>query len=249
MFKKFNRWMRFDPPEALSWDGWEDFDADFKKQAPIRYFLVKVFWAGIRKRAYRLTGIHRWVLHRTVRRFHVVDTGLEPGYYDKDTLILHGAFSILVDYVEQEVAWMEVIFDKEAMKKELGWRYYLPRLFRPEYRNREAGLKHLDWEATLDSEDLHPNEQSPDQAKRARELKALYLWWTEERPKREELEYPLDDTIGLDSLSQKWKKANPDKDEAISKWARNSHIQEEAWAQEDTMMLIKLIKLRRGMWT
>lgn len=249
MLEKFRRWIAFNPPSALSWDDWEKFDTEFKEKAPIRYFLVKVIGSGARRYAYRLSEIPRWVQYRTTRRFHMIDTKLEPGYYDKDTLILHGMFSILVDYVEGELAWMEIAFSTEEMKKELGWRYHLPRMLRPKYRNREAGLKHLDWEATLDSEALHPNERSPDQARRAKEIKALYLWWTEERPKRKELEHPLDETVGLNSLSQKWKQANPKKDAALTKWARDSHTLEEAWAHEDTVMLLKLVKIRRGLWT
>ncbi len=34
---------------------------------------------------------------------HIIDTGLAPGYHDKDTLLLHTTMSILVQYVENDV--------------------------------------------------------------------------------------------------------------------------------------------------
>jgi hypothetical protein len=45
-----------------------------------------------------------WVLHRLVpkHRYHVVNTGLRPGYHDIDERILHASMALLCDYVEAE---------------------------------------------------------------------------------------------------------------------------------------------------
>lgn len=64
-------------------------------------FEIKWLW----KRLCWQTGELYWkIRHRTVNRFHVVDTGLKPDYYDKDIILLHACFNLLVDFVEVECA-------------------------------------------------------------------------------------------------------------------------------------------------
>jgi hypothetical protein len=249
MFRKFIDWLEFHPPTALSWDGWTDFNKEFREKAPIRYFLVKVLWARARRIAYLFTEAQRWVEYRTVRRYHVLDTGLPPGWHDVPEKMLHVNFNMLVDYVEQECAWIHIAFDEEKRKEVLGWRYHAPRFFRRNWRNKELGIQHLEWEMTLDDPDLPVYDQSPHQAAKARKVMMLYRWWTEERPLREELEYPLEDSPGLETLSQRWKSANPEKDAALTDWSKEFHALEEAWKAEDNAMLIELVKVRHGLWT
>ncbi len=43
-----------------------------------------------------------WIQYRTTERHHVVHTGLRPGYYDADYLLLHASFRLLKDFVEKE---------------------------------------------------------------------------------------------------------------------------------------------------
>ncbi len=44
-----------------------------------------------------------WVYHRAVRPFNVVRIrSLSPDYHDKDDLMLHACFQLLVDFVEVE---------------------------------------------------------------------------------------------------------------------------------------------------
>lgn len=59
-----------------------------------------MYWG--KRLKYRLDNLKWWFLHRTVDKYHVVDTGLEPGYYDVPERMLHACFQLLVDYVEKE---------------------------------------------------------------------------------------------------------------------------------------------------
>jgi len=43
-----------------------------------------------------------WLLYRTICRFHIIKTGLKPGYYDTDTLLEEAMYSLLVKFVEKE---------------------------------------------------------------------------------------------------------------------------------------------------
>jgi hypothetical protein len=56
-----------------------------------------------------------WIKHRTIDRYHVVGTGLPPGYYDKDTQMLHACFSLLVDFVEVECGGVA------SLKRQAKW--------------------------------------------------------------------------------------------------------------------------------
>jgi hypothetical protein len=53
----------------------------------------------------RVKDTYYWVRHRTVDKYHVVRTGLEPGYYDKDTQMIHACFNLLVEFVDREQPW------------------------------------------------------------------------------------------------------------------------------------------------
>lgn len=52
-----------------------------------------------------------WVLHRYSRRhrYNIIETGLPPGYYDIDVLMLHGMFSLLRRYIEDEMGGVEEV--------------------------------------------------------------------------------------------------------------------------------------------
>lgn len=53
----------------------------------------------------------RWLAYRLhpKHRYHLIDSGLPPGYYDVDTLILNGCFSLLCRYVEIEHGGADVL--------------------------------------------------------------------------------------------------------------------------------------------
>lgn len=247
MYKKFIKWMGFNPPSALSWDGWSDFRKKFKQKAPIRYFIIHTLIDNIQKPfiriKYKLSN-----LRSHLRRFDRVQTDLKTGYYDVDTRMIHACFSLLTDYVEIECAWMQVVFDKEKKANFLGLQRFLPRLLRHSIRSRKHGMEHLQWETTLADPDLDPFEQSPSQADRAEKVIDLYTWWKDVRPNRVKLKAP-DRDVGLESLGDRWKEANPEMAAAISEWGKKSYAQDEAWDKEDTEMLIELMRIRTGLWT
>lgn len=65
-------------------------------------------------------ALHRarlWVLYRTHPRhkFHLVDTGLKPGYYDQDILILHACMSLLGNYIK----WHGGLEDLDRFSRDL----------------------------------------------------------------------------------------------------------------------------------
>jgi hypothetical protein len=192
--------------------------------------------------------------NRFVDKTHYLHTDLEPGkWHEFENRILHGSFTELVNFVEIETAWHHVLWaDKEERKK-----YHVPfwrrhRILRfQRWRCPQAGIDHLKWEMQL--------EEPTHQRDRAHELMFLYTWWKEVRCKREDewVESGLrafwdsmetkygSDWLGLGGRSKLTKAEQAEYD----RLSKAMHDLEEARFQEDEDMLIRLVKLRRSLWT
>lgn len=251
--KNINSWINYNPPRALTIKGWRTFDKDFQEHAPIRYWYKHTL-----KRAivypikWKYEAICDWFRYRTYDRYHVITTGLEPGYCGIDKQILYSNFNMLKDFVEiskasQEYRWTG-IYEKEASwcEKHVPFYYVLY-----PFRRADLGIKTLVWETTLDDPTLPELEQSPTQAVYAREIMSLYTWWTTTRPARKEIEFSHYDDQGLGMLGSLDDDFNKDaedyKKHVDSMQAYNN--QEDLWEKEDDEMLIRLIKIRNVLWT
>ena len=247
-----------------------------------------------------LNDLEREIAYRTYDKYQVVDTKLKPGYYDKDTLILHANFALLVDFVEVELAdYPDTILSK------IGG--YLPRFIErplfPDHRSADEGLKHInqriiDHRKPYSKKDSGPwgNKEQFDKWQKHHldfwlEVKSLYIWWTKERPNRKDDHDVVGLTIFRAKMDKKYKKTSefvederdipvvfpslwdkirekifklPRRREklyvmksSLNKTERKQeralynklHKLEQARDKEDTDNLIRLIKIRQGMWT
>lgn len=244
--------MAYQPPYALSSKGWSSFRKEFKQKAPIRYWIHYDFRKKITlpiKWKYR--EISNWFRYRTVDRYHILNTGLEPGYYEIDTRMLNVNFNMLKDFVEVELAWRTLLNNIEYRNEVKNFWMYLKLPFvHYWFRSPEHGLRYLEWETTLDDPALPLMERCEAQAVNAREVIALYIWWVKDRPTRKEVPYaPLprdedcDDDIfgGFDHSTEEYK--------AFAKSCDERQAQSEIWDKEDDEMLFRLIKIRKNLWT
>lgn len=261
-------------PASATMLEWRRWHADFKTRYPIVYWVVEDFFDSTQN-AFMWTGdmlddIRYTLYNRFVAQPHVLHTRLKKGqYYEVDTRMLHGLFETLVDFIEVEKAWHRVAWDQEARAKyKLPWYKRVPYWLRwKEWRCPEAGIDHLQWEMTLthDYEWLPEEEQSQQptrgmptpQAESAKEQLELYTWWKNVRPARPD---PMDEggwSEYCDNLRRKhgdmWigmDEENTDDEREAGKLALDkTHTLETAYEQEDDAMLIRLIKLRRHLWT
>lgn len=258
-----------DKPMATTAKGWREWEQRARREQPIAYWLHEVAFEWL-KSAYRsaikpFNDLRYAIRCRFFDKYHVINTGLPPTYHDADTRMLHGMFNLLVDFVEVEKAWMHVVFDSEERKKRkhpwwsLGWTRFKA------FRDPEAGIDHLRWETTLDDPNKPAHEQCPSQAETAREILVLYYWWKEIRPSRPD---PMDasgwsaycdrrrdeakeknggkasawDMLDFDDETP----ADRDESSAILDNCRDIETQQ---IQEDQDMLIRLIKIRKALWT
>lgn len=252
IFTKFSRWLEYNPPGALSTRGWRLFKKEFKEKAPIRYWFrhtfrykvyLPIFW--------KYKAIRDWIRFRTYDRYHVVNTGLPPGYYGAEHRMFHASFEILKEFVEVELAWHSYVWSEE--RKNISFlEKYVPfyRIFKP-FRSKEWGLKHLDWAATLDDPKLPPHERCDHQAVSAREIRELYLWWVDIYPERKTLPIPDYDNQGMGTLGCLDEDFDPDAEDYKNFreiMVHNNNL-EESWREEDTAMLVRLVKVRGHLWT
>lgn len=242
--------MNYNPPGSLSSKGWRLFDKEFKEEAPIRYWIKEDFkHAIIYPIKWKYRAISDWIRYRTYDRCHVVKTGLKPGYCDITTQMLNVSFNMLKDFVECELAWSR--FQWESTLPWYRKIRIVRRYIRATFRDPKLGLEHLDWAATLDDPRLPPKDRCDHQAISARETRELYIWWVNTRPARKEIEIPKykDQGLGiLSPLDEDFDRNSPDfkKFEEAMKTQRDL---DEEWKIEDTEMLVRLVKVREGLWT
>jgi len=215
---------------------------------------------------------NRWVTRTHQLTAHPRD--IKPGsWHDLGNRFLPCLFNELVDYVEVELAWWHIAWDSEA-KSKYGAPFWASGWFRwRSWRSRAAGLDNLDWQCNLrwtedevakDSEKLG---QLTDQAIRAQEILALYRWWTEVYPNRPD---PHDASGWTELCEQRRSRAREEADDdddifwlsSLSGSRENEqerakttesldlcHKIEQQYEDEDTEMMIRLIKIRGALWT
>ena len=252
-FNKFDHWLSYSPPGSMSSKGWRLFREEFKEKAPIRYYFHNDFRKNfVWPFKWKYRDGKYWIRYRTFDRYHIVDTGLKPDYYEIDTRMLHASFNMLKEFVEVEQAWSSYCWSDEY--KKASWcEKHMPfyRVFYP-FRRPDIGITHFEWASTLDDPSLPPHQRMELQAEAARETLILYNWWVNERPNRKEVVVPSYKNQGLgdimSSLDSDFDRTAPDYVEH-EKAMTERMDQEEAWKQEDEDMLIRLVKIRRSLWT
>ena len=177
-----------------------------------------------------------YIRNRWIDKTHYLKTGLKPGgYYEFDTRIIHGLFNELVDYVEMELAHLSK-WDttknytfKNGRCVEAALDYFKEVEDRVEKtRNRMAEQPKTSpfYSSLIDN--LSFDERH---LEKTNEIKKLYEWWTKIRPLREDPYLAIEE----ETHGEKWIK--------LIELALNKH------EEEDTEMLIRLIRTRRSLWT
>jgi hypothetical protein len=211
-----------------------------------------------------------YIENRWIAKTHVLKTNLSPGeFHELDTRILHGLFTELVDFVEIDKAYEQIYWcsNKEDRKKyNVPWYSKWRLLNLPVWRCVQAGLDRLNWEILLKHgendgiESDHELYGKPtSQAEHAQEVLKLYNWWRIDRPDRPDDSRELSGLNAFcDSMESKYgrhwlfgdkQRMTPQEESEYRRLSTASHDLKESWEQEDTDMLIRLIKIRRGLWT
>lgn len=261
---KFADWIRGKPSiehgTSEEWDAW-------RKQAKrkrFRYWLAEhgldYLQSIICSPIALINAITRYIRHRFVAKTHALTSNFKRGtWYEWDERLLYCVFDELINFVETEFAYQNYISSDEDRKKyHIQW--YRKFLKLGVWRCPESGLDYLNWASALKYEEDELSKNDPKlgkptpQASAAQEVLLLYRWWTIERPKRPDaadisgynthcIERKNTDNEILNS-----KKSENDLNEARALLDACNKIENE-YDNEDTEMLIRLIKIRHYLWT
>ena len=266
---KFADWLRGTAKggakTGLEWRQWKKAS---KEKHPIRYWIAEegldqlqdfIFWP-----IDKLYAIKYWIVNRYVSKTHALTSNLKKGqYHEIDTRMIHCLFDELVNFVEIEQAWSHIVWDDKAHKMfEVPW--YAKGWFRTRtWRDPEAGISYLTWASKLTFKEDYgfepsdPNYGKPTpQAETATETLVLYYWWKDIRPARPDPH----DASGWTELCNRrrsnvdadmwWIEDQTDDEKAETRSSLDICNKLEAeYDKEDEDMLIRLIKIRRGLWT
>jgi len=204
---------------------------------------------------------NRWVTRTNSLTAHVKD--IKPGQWqDVGNRFLPCLFNELVDFVEIETAWSQIAWGEKEDTAKYNSPFYATGWFRwRTWRCPEAGLDNLKWQSELiHNEDYCKDEpyymKPTPQAVKAQEILALYQWWTEVYHNRPDAYNASGwtDYCEASRLSNGGKiNWSSDKSPELKKQSSKAHkaLQklEADYEKEDTEMMIRLIKVRHGLWT
>lgn len=273
----FADWLRGTPkPGAETSLGWAQWHKASKEKNPIRYWMAEEGLDYIQSFLWwpidRVYDVKYYINNRWVTRTHCLTAhprDIPRGQWrDVGYRFLPCLFNELVDFVEVELAWWHIAWDKEARKK-YSSPWYATGWFRwRTWRCQQAGLDNLKWQSELvwkedECEAGSPNIGQPTyQAERALEILALYKWWTEVYPNRPDPHDASGWTArceegrekaraqGLDSLAFLGSESETEDERAETmKILDLCHKIEQEQKEEDTAMMIRLIKVRDSLWT
>lgn len=181
-----------------------------------------------------------WIRYRTVNRDYwiIQPRTLDPGYYDYDTLLLHSSFEILEKYIEEQIRFPNTEEDP------VMW-------FRTAIESLESEITEAIVKWDKDAEGVIGSLQ--DQIIFYKEVIALYQWWKLYPSEEQRIENMLNEEP---HRSDDWSfKAlfdpayNNDPEMVAYKQKLDRYIQsQEALREEETEMLQRLMKIRRGLW-
>ena len=249
---------------------WDDWTTTAQMKHNFRYWLAEEALGHIQDfvtwPVRTLYDIKYYINNRWVTRTHSLTAhakDIKPGQWqDVGNRFLPCLFNELVDFVEIETAWSHIAWGEKEDRAKYNPPFYATGWFRwRTWRCPQAGIDNLTWQSELThSEDYckdQPYYMKPTpQAVKAQEILALYTWWTEVYPNRPDAYNASGWTEYCEAsrLSNGGKiNWSSDKSPALKKQSSKAHkaLQklEADYEKEDTEMMIRLIKVRHGLWT
>jgi hypothetical protein len=268
---KFADWVRGTKKlTAGTSEEWDDWTTTAQMKHNFRYWLAEEGLDILQKIVYfipdKIYALKYYINNRWVTRTHSLTAhprDIKPGQWqDVGNRFLPCLFNELVDFVEVELAWWHIAWDDEARKQfEAPW--YARGWFRwRTWRSAECGLANLEWQRSLRwkedevGKDFKGLGELTPQAVKAQEILDLYTWWTTVYCNRPDPH----DASGWSEYCEASRIANGgklsfsgDKSSELRKMSDKTHKAlrkiEAAYEKEDEAMMIRLIKVRHGLWT
>lgn len=219
------------PNKARTGEDWYNWKVYMSDKYPIRFFLNEEFAPTfIWPITMPMQKAWAWIKYRTTERYHIIETGEDPGYMDCGDRMFYASFNLLKEFVEVEKANM--------------WRW----CHNEKLVGADAGIAHLKWEIGLEDE-LY-------QAENAKEIYVLYNWWVHTRPNRQkpwegedwDKWYEMKKEVYGSKLAFSSHLNTKEMTDFYKTIADKAQKLEDMYEDEDTKMFIRLAKLRKGLW-
>ena len=272
---KFADWLRGTPKlKAGTSEEWDEWERKAWGYSRIRYWLAEEGLDHLSKIVFfipdTLHSVKYYINNRWITRSHALTASprdIRPGSWcDVGNRFLPCLFNELQDFVEVELAWWHLAWEgKEARSKynapwwAFGWWRWRT------WRCPQAGLDNLEWQRNLRWKEDEVGSDSPSlgqltpQAVKAQEILDLYNWWTQVYRNRPD---PMD-ASGWSAYCDACREEHGDsklggllsnnKSPALKKQGDKAHKLlrkiEAQYEKEDEQMMIRLIKVRHGLWT
>jgi hypothetical protein len=269
---KFADWLRGTAKLKMGTsEQWDEWTTTAQMKHNFRYWLAEEGLDILQKIVYwptdTLYSIKYYINNRWITRSHALTAhpkDIKPGNWcDVGNRFLPCLFNELQDFVEVELAWWHLAWSPEERAKynmpwwAVGW--WRVRT----WRCPQAGLDNLEWQRNLrhtvddgwKADDPNIGKPTP-QAIKAQEILDLYTWWTTTYRNRPD---PYE-VSGWSAACEAHREANggklsfsSPKDPVLKKAQNKAHklLQkiESDYEKEDEAMMIRLIKVRHGLWT
>lgn len=260
----FADWLRGTPKlKSGTSKQWSEWKKSARKAHPHRFWMAEealgkiqdaVTWPVRSLYSVKYYCVNRWITKTHALTAHPSD--IKPGgWSDVGSRFLPCLFNELVDFVEIETAWSTIAWGDAEIRAKYNAPWNATGWFRTRrWRSAKAGLDHLKWAGEL----KWPEDETgklTSQALNAIEIMELYNWWKNDRPNRSDpyvqsgwhaicearRERDEDNLFGEDLT---------DEEHAQSKFALDRLYEiEEGFDTEDETMMVRLIKVRKGLWT
>lgn len=258
---------------AKTSEGWDEWYETAKTAHPIRYWIAEEMLGHIQDfitwPVRKIYDCKYYINNRWVTRTHALTASpksIKRGEWcDVGNRFLPCLFNELVDFVEIELAWSNIAWSDEEARAKYNPPFWATGWFRwRTWRCPQSGLDSLEWQRKLTFGEDYPGMVEDDQkdkltpqAVKAQELLDLYKWWTEVYPNRPDpyeasgwTEYcEASRAANGGKLSWSGHKDNPELRKMNDKAHKALRKIEAAYEKEDEQMMIRLIKVRHGLWT
>jgi len=221
-----------------------DWKTNARKNHPVGWFLTETLPDFIEDVHRLITSPYYntryYIRNRFIRKSHMLRTDCPPGeYLDTDERILTALANAIIDYVEVELAFKHKWVGSDEVPNAV-WK---------DGRCIQLGLTYLEWEMGLDDPSLDLYNRADSQAKSAREVKVIYDW-AKARPLRPD---PME-ISGWSEHCAKYpsmlrRQETPKQAAECAVALKKLREIEDQYHQEDEDMLIRIIKVRRSLWT
>ncbi len=271
---KFADWVRGTPKiNSGTAEEWEEWGRKAQGYSKLRYWLAEEGLDYAQKIVFyipdKLYDLKYYINNRWVTRTHALTAhprDIPRGQWaDVGNRFLPCLFNELVDFVEVELAWWHIAWADKDEKAKYKAPFWASGWFRWRvWRCPQAGLDNLEWQRNLRWKEDECKEGSPNvgkltpQAIKAQEILDLYKWWTETYRNRPE---PME-ASGWSAYCDRCRNELGDGVMAMFKQTKSKELKkqgdkahkllrkiEEQYEKEDEAMMIRLIKVRHGLWT